>query len=123
MVILLRIFAVLIALRALTNFVKPIRGEGHLVFFGQLLDSTNPLGPLLGVFMLVYAWGLFTTKRFAVPMGYAYAVFATLNIILFYVFQEVPGGWGVAGYSVFALIGIGVSWAAVVLLQRVVGRE
>jgi hypothetical protein len=118
MTLALRIIAVLIALRGSTNVFKPFGSGSAFVFFGQMLPHTSVLGPLVGIFMLIYAYGLWTLRGFALPMGVAYAVFATLNIVLFYFYNELPAGWGPGAYLLFALVGIAVPWAAVVLLQR-----
>ena len=114
----LRILAALIGLRGLVNLAKPLGAGSTMVFFGQRLDISNPLGPLVGVFMLVYAYGLWTKRPFAVPMGIGYAVFATLNVVLFYAFQGLPEGFNPLGYAAFAAIAIGVPWAAPLLLRR-----
>jgi len=118
MTALLRVFAVLIAIRGLTDVFKPLGAGSTMVFFGQLLPATSPVGPIVGVFMLVYTYGLWFKRPFALPMGIVYALFATLNIILFYLFQPLPGGYGLPAYLVFAAVGIGVSWGAVFLLRR-----
>lgn len=118
MVLLLRIFAALFALRGLTNVLKPLGTGSTMVFFGQKLPITHPLGPLVGVFLLVYAYGLWSRRSFAVPMGIGYAIFATLNVALFYALQGLPDGFNGIGYLAFAVIAIGVPWAAPLLLRR-----
>ena len=71
--------------------------------------------------MLAYAYGLWSRRPFALPLGIAYAIFATFNIFLFAYFQGIPAPYGAPGYAFFALVGIGVSWGAVVLLRRELG--
>lgn len=118
MTVILRILAALIGLRGLVNLAKPLGAGSTMVFLGQKLDISNPLGPLVGVFMIVYAYGLWAKRPFAVPAGIAYAIFATLNVVLFYAFQGLPDGFNPLGYLAFAVIAVGVPWAAPLILRR-----
>jgi len=114
-----KILAVLIALRALTNFGKPFRGA--FVIFGHLMHggiATTVIAPLLGVAMLVYAYGLWHGRAWARPLAAAYAVWATINVVLFPIFEGVPAEFAPWMYPVFAVPGIAVPWLAVWLLGR-----
>ena len=116
----LRVFAVLIVLRALTNVFKPF-SAGGLVFFGAMLTGTANaiLAPLLGIYMLIYAYGLWNTRRFALPMGFAYAIFVPINIGLFPLVHGLPPNVTGMEYLGFAVVGVGVTAGAVwLLLQR-----
>lgn len=115
-----RIIAALIALRALTNFGKPFRESGFVIF-GQLMHgvANTVVAPLFGVAMLVYAWGLWHARPWAWPLGIAYAVWATLNIVLFPVFEPVPAAFTTLQYwLLFGVPGIVGAWLAVWLLSR-----
>jgi hypothetical protein len=118
-VTILRVCAVLIALRAATNLFKPFGAGTAFVFFGVMLESTAGqwLGVLVGVLMLAYAWGAWNLRRWALPMSIAYAVFVVLNIVLFAVLNEIPPEprYYVFGI-VFLIIGIGVTGLAAWLL-------
>jgi len=116
----LRVVAALIGLRALTNVFKPFGAGSGLVFFGTLLSGTPNLilAPLLGVYMLIYAYGVWSLRRFALPMGIAYGVFVPINIALFPIVQGLPPNIGPVAYAGFALVGIGVPWLAVWLLAQ-----
>ena len=117
----LQIFAILIALRALTDVLKPLGAGSGFVFFGKFLTggACNILAPIVGVLLLVYAYGLWRLRRFAVPMGIAYGVLVTINLAAFPMLQGLPERFNVLAYVAFALIGLGVSWGAVwLLLQR-----
>ena len=118
--IVLRICAVLIALRGLTNLSRPFGAGSGLVFFGKFLTGTTNVivAPLLGVYMLVLAYGMWAMRRFALPMAIAYAVFVPINMILFVVFQGLPQRWGAGGYAVFMLIGIATTAGAAWLLAQ-----
>jgi hypothetical protein len=116
----LRIFAVLIALRALTNVLKPWGAGSGLVFFGTLLGGTANLilAPLVGLYMLAYAYGIWTQRRFALPMGIAYAVFVTINLIMFPILQPLPEGVTPGRYAVFVVVAFTIPVATVWLLAR-----
>ena len=116
----LRVFAILIALRALTDVLKPLGAGSGFVFFGKFLTGAAcyVLAPIVGALMLVYAYGLWQLRRFALPLGIAYGVLVTINLAVFPLLQGLPPGFTVAAYAAFALIGLGVSWAAVWLLVQ-----
>ncbi|SVD66667.1 uncharacterized protein METZ01_LOCUS419521, partial [marine metagenome] len=68
----LKIFAALFAILAITNLLKPFQllgDETGFVLFGTRLTGTaNAVaGPLFGVFLLVYAWLIFTQNHVALP--------------------------------------------------------
>jgi hypothetical protein len=114
-----KLLAVLIALRALTNFAKPFRGA--FVIFGRLMHgglATTVVAPLVGVAMLVYAYGLWNARPWALPLAVVYAVWATLNVVLFPIFEGVPQQFGPWIYAVFAISGIVAPWLAVWLLAQ-----
>jgi hypothetical protein len=112
------IMALLIALRALTNIFKPFGAGSGLVFFGKLLGgaATAILAPMLGVYMLIYAYGMYDKRQYALPMGILYTLFVVFNVVLFPVFEPLPGGWGLGAYSLFGFLAIGGAAFAVWLL-------
>ena len=120
----LTIFAILFGLLAVSNLLKPFQFGGDqtgFVFFGQRLSgvANTIIGPLFGVFLAIYAYGIWAMRRFALPMGHAYATYVILNLILFSFRNTVPD---TAGYQIFGIvystIAIGVSLGAAVLLTR-----
>ena len=115
-----KIIAVLIALRAATNLGKPFAAGSGFVILGQLLYgvASTVVAPLFGVLMLVYAYGLWAARPFARPLGIAYAIWATLNVILFPILEGVPPQFSPWMYAAFALPGIVGPWLAVWLLGR-----
>lgn len=118
--VLRRTLAVLIALRALTNVGKPFR-PGAFVVLGKLMHgtATTVVAPLFGVAMLVYAWGLWQPRPWALPLGVAYAIWATANIVLFPVFEDIPSGFTPLQYwLLFGVPGLAGAWLAVWLLAR-----
>jgi hypothetical protein len=118
--IVLRICTVLIALRGLTNVVKPLGAGSGLVFFGTLMTGTANLilAPLLGAYMLALAYGMWAMRRFALPMVIAYAVFVPINMVLFVIIEGIPARYSAAQYGIFMIAGIGVTAGAAWLLAQ-----
>ena len=121
----LSIFAVLFVLLAVSNLLKPLQLGGEqitgFVFFGQRLTGTANMiaGPLFGIYLLVYAFGIWRMKRFALSMGHAYATYVVLNLILFNAKAERPPGVGYLIFGiVYALVAVGVSGGAAYLLTK-----
>lgn len=120
----LTIFAVLFGILAISNMLKPLQIGGAqtgFVFFGQrLAGAANTIaGPLFGLYLLVYALGIWNMKRFALPMSHAYALYVVLNLILFSMRNEQPPGVGYQIFGiVYAAVAIGVSVGSAVLLTQ-----
>jgi len=116
----LAIFAVLFALLAFSNISKPLsRGRAGFVFFGtKTAGVANAiLGPAFGIFLLVYAVGIWRRKRWAVPMAWAYAVYVPINLILFT--MKTPQRWQSPIFAmVYVAIALGFSWGSAILLTR-----
>ena len=116
-------FAVLFVLLAIEDFLKPFGLEGPttgIVFFGHRLQGHLAyVGWLVGVFMLVYAFAIWTMRSYAMALAYAYGVYAVLNIAIFTVTYPMPKAAGeqIFGivYSIFAIAGACI---AVILLRR-----
>jgi hypothetical protein len=122
----LTVFAVLFGVLALSNLLKPLQIGGDqtgFVLLGQRLTGVaNAIaGPLFGLYLLVYALGVWRMQRYALPMAYAYAAYVILNLILFNFFGPKPPGAGI-GYAIFgivyATVAIGVSSGAAYLLSQ-----
>jgi hypothetical protein len=120
----LTILAILFAILAVSDILKPLHLEGAttgLVFFGKRLSGTPDaiLGPILGIILLIYAAGIWQMRRYALYLGYAYAIYVTVNLVLFSVRNPPPASRGemIFGllYIVFALA---FSWGTAVLLTR-----
>jgi len=119
-------FAVLFGLLAVSNLLKPLQIGGArtgFVFFGQRLSGTPNaiLGPLFGLYLLVYAVGIWRLRRFALPMAYAYAAYVIANLVAFTVRGEPEPEPGMRPFFfgiVYAAVAIGVSGGAALLLAR-----
>jgi hypothetical protein len=119
----LTVFALLFGLLAISNFMKPVAGkpgEVGFVFFGQRLAGTPNaiIGPLFGLFLLVYAVGIWRMRRYALPMGVAYAAYVIVNLALFNVRDPNPNRQGLLFGILYSLVAIGVSSGAAYLLAR-----
>jgi len=118
------IFAVLFGLLAMSNLLKPLRlgsDETGFVFLGDRLSgiANTIVGPIFGLFLALYAFGIWKRKRFALPMGHAYATYVILNLILFTVKNPKPPGVGYVIFGiVYSLIAVGVSLGAAIFLTR-----
>jgi hypothetical protein len=127
----LTVFAVLFGLLAISNLLKPlaVTSDTGFVLFGHRLTGTPNaiVGPLFGLFLAVYAAGIWRMRKYALPMAWAYACYVLINLVLFNVYGPKPEGAGI-GYALFglvyAVVALGVSFgAAVVLKQRAATLE
>ena len=76
------------------------------------------LGPLFGVYLLIYVVGIWRQKRWAVPMAWAYAAYVLINMALFSM-KTPQNSWNSpVSAVVYVAIAIGVSWGAAILLTR-----
>jgi hypothetical protein len=120
----LTIFAILFGILAISNLLKPLQIGGEqtgFVFFGVRLSGfwNTIVGPIFGVFLAIYAWGMWNMRRFAMPMSHAYATYVILNLILFTMIHPAPEGTALKVFSlVYAVVAIGVSVGAAVELTR-----
>jgi hypothetical protein len=117
---LLTVFAILFALLAVSNLWKPFSGgRAGFVFLGTRTSGVENaiLGPLFGLFLLIYAIGIWRQKRFALPMAWAYAIWVPINIFLFT--MKSPHGWGQLGFGlIYTAIAVGVSLGSAIMLTR-----
>lgn len=117
----LTICAVCFALLAISNVLKPLHiGGQSFVFFGTPLEGMKNaiIGPLFGVFLAVYTYGVWTMRRFAMPMSHAYATYVIINMTLWRLGDPDTTPAHVASGIVSAAIAIGVSLSAAVILTR-----
>ena len=90
--------ALLFSLLALSNATKALqhlRDPTHLgiVIFGARFESTAAnlvLGPLMGLVLAAYAYGLWQRRRWVVPLAIAYAFYVPTNLVLFWYDQISP---------------------------------
>ena len=122
----LTLLAVVLVLLAASDLLKPFRLEGAdtgLVFLGRRLSSATSatVGPLVSVFLLVYAAGIWGLRGWALPMAWLYAAYVTTNVLLFPFRTPQPPDAGL-GYWVFGVVytvlAMGGSIGGAVLLGR-----
>ncbi len=116
--------AILFAILALTDILKPLHLEGPttgLVFFGKRLSGTPDaiLGPMLGIILLTYAAGIWRMRRYAMYLGYAYAIYVTINLVLFSAKNPPPASQSEMIFDiVYIILALAFSWGAAMLLNR-----
>ncbi|HUY27557.1 MAG TPA: hypothetical protein VMV27_09070 [Candidatus Binataceae bacterium] len=93
----MRVMTLLYGLMALSDFTKPFqhRNDPHLglVVFGHRLTSfgANAIGgPIFGIFLAAYAYGLWRQKRWLKPLSIAYAFYVPVNLTLFWSLHANP---------------------------------
>jgi hypothetical protein len=73
--------AVLFAILALSNFLKPFHLDWNagFVFFGVKTQgiANTILGPIFGLVLTVYAIGIWRMRRWVLPIAYTYAAEST----------------------------------------------
>jgi len=118
------VLAVLFALAALEDMLKPLHLEGPttgLVFFGTRLGGmwNAMLGPLLGIFLLIYAAGIRQMRRYALYLAYVYATYVTINLLLFTATNPPPASKGEMVFgTVYSILALTLTWGAAILLTR-----
>jgi hypothetical protein len=118
--------AVLIGLLALSNFLKPVSqamepgGNAGFVFFGHRLNGTANaiMGPLFGLVLAAYAYGVWTSRRWVVGLAAAYAVYVVLNLLLFAANPPPGSETPFIFFLLYAVVAVGVSAGGALYLHR-----
>ena len=121
----LTIFAIALALMALSDFSKPFKMSPNVgfVFFGTKLTGigNTVIAPLVGIMLAALAYGIWTLRQFALPIAYLYAAYVILNMLLFvikYHGTAVTQEHSWAYLIPYPFVAIGVSSGAAWLLYR-----
>lgn len=84
-------FAVLLALLALSNFTKAFQNMSDptkgLVVFGvrfETVAANAVLGPMFGVVLAAYAYGIWKMRVWVLPLAIAYAFYVPVNLVVFW---------------------------------------
>ena len=116
----LTIFAVLFALLAISDFLKPFHlelNEGFVFLGTKLTGAANAvMGPLFGIILLVYSYGIWAMRKFALQVAYIFLLWVLLNMTLFAVKNQ--STQALAANLVAAIVGIGVPLASAIVLHR-----
>lgn len=108
--------AVLMGIMAISNLFKPIGqtmspdSSAGFVFFGNRLHgvANTIIGPLFGCLLAAYAYGVWTMRRWVMPIALAYAAYVPVNLVLFAA-DPPPGSGGAVFGAMYAIVAIGVS--------------
>lgn len=114
-------FTILFVLMAFSDFGKPYAHNPRvgLVFFGVRLHDTinDVIAPLFGLYLLMYAAGLWRMRWYALPMAWVYAIYVLANLALFRVRSPQLAAEHSAAFLIFyAFVAVGVSWGSAILL-------
>ena len=74
-------------------------------------------GILAGLYLLVYAYGIWHMKRFVVGMAHAYALYVILNLLLFMYSDAQEAQLGLF-YLLYSIVAIGVSLGSAIILTK-----
>jgi len=118
----LTIFAICLGLMAVSNFLKPLKLGSHagFVFFGiKLSGPANAIvAPIFGLMLAILAYGIFTMRRFALPLACFYAGYVILNVLLFtlrtYGISSLPP----LLWMLFIVVAVGVSSGTAIILNQ-----
>ncbi len=122
---LLSVFALSFALLGVSDVAKPIEASlggalrpGFVLLGHRLSGTANAIvGPLFGLYLLVYAMGIWRMRPWAFPMGVLYALYVTTNLTLFMFRDPEPMREGFLFGAIYAVVALGVSWGAVALMR------
>ncbi|MFT4569530.1 MAG: hypothetical protein ACI8TX_000950 [Hyphomicrobiaceae bacterium] len=118
----LRVFAVLFGLMALSNFTKSfeLAADHGFVFLGRRLnDAPNSIASIaFGTYLAFYAEALWKRRAYALPMAIAYAGYVFVNMSLFVMRSpEIAAGSAQFGVTYIA-IASGTTLAAIFMVAR-----
>jgi hypothetical protein len=118
--------AIAMGLLAISNAWKPVaqalapHTSAGFVLFGQRLHgiANAVVGPAFGLVLAAYAYGVWTMRRWALPIAFAYAAYVIVNLVLFVVRVPPAEDPGLLGMLVYAAVAIGVSSGGALHLHR-----
>jgi len=96
--IFLTVMTALFLLLALSDFTKALQfannpAVGGLVVFGHKFQGVAHnliVGPLFGIVLLLYAYGIWNLRAWVLPLSIVYAFYVSYNLVLFW-FLQPPG--------------------------------
>jgi len=119
---LLTFSVVAFALLGISNIAKPFSGgQAGFVFFGTKLAGTPNaiLGPLFGIILIVYAFGIWRMRRYALYLAYSYAAYVTINMFMFGAKNPTPATQREMIFIiVYMIVALTVTWGTAILLTR-----
>ena len=121
--ILLTVLAILFALAAIQDILKPLHLEGPttgLVFLGTRLSGpgNTVMSVVLALFLAIYAVGIWRMNKYALTLGFIYAVYVLFNIVVFSIRYAGEDNGSPAFQFGFTIGAIAIPWASAILLWR-----
>ncbi len=114
----LTIFAVFLALVAMTDFIKPLHlfANDGFVFLGTKLTGTANavMSTLAGIVILICVYGIWTMRKFSLPIVYVFLLSVILNMVLYTMKNHDSRPLPIGN----VLVGIGVPLALAIILRR-----
>jgi hypothetical protein len=121
--LLLTALAVLFALAAIQDLLKPLHLEGPttgLVFLGTRLSGSANLvmSVVLAIFLASYAVGIWRMNKYALTLGFIYALYVLFNLVIFSIKYAGEDSGSPAFLIGFIISAIAIPWVSVLLLWR-----
>ncbi|MGC1399413.1 hypothetical protein [Candidatus Binatus sp.] len=94
----LTVITVLFLLLALSDFTKALQFVGNpavggLVILGHKFHGVLHnliLGPIFGIVLLAYAYGIWNLRAWVLPLSIVYAFYVPVNMVLFWSLHQLP---------------------------------
>jgi hypothetical protein len=94
----LTVMAVLFVILAISDFTKALQfandpSVGGLVVLGHKFQGVKKnlaLGPIVGIFLLTYTYGIWKMRRWVLPLSLFYAFYVPANMVLFWSLHQLP---------------------------------
>ena len=121
--VILTLFAIGHGLMALSNFSKPLKMSPNVgfVFLGMKLSGTANMiiAPLFGVLLAALAYGIWTMRKFALPIAYFYAAYVIANLSLFTIRSYGTSTMPPVGFWIaYIIVAVGFSLGTAIILTR-----
>ena len=121
--LLLTALAILFAMAAIQDLLKPLHLEGPttgLVFLGTRLNGSGNLvmSVVLAIFLASYAVGVWRMNKYALTLGFIYAIYVLFNIVVFPIRYAGENNGSPAFLFGFTIGAIAIPWACAILLWR-----
>ena len=121
--LLLTALAILFAMAAIQDILKPLHLEGPttgLVFLGTRLSGSANLvmSVVLAIFLASYAVGVWRMNKYALTLGFIYAIYVLFNIVVFPIRYAGENNGSPAFLFGFTIGAIAIPWACAILLWR-----
>ena len=118
----LTVFALLFVLLAISDFAKPFwhsQGVGF-VFLGHRLTgkANGVMGPLFGFLLVVFAYGIWTMRRWALSVAYIFLGWVIVNMVLYTLINRSEPPPPLYSVILTTAIGIGIPLATAIILSR-----